>query len=230
LKTIYTAIFGHYDKLKEPFIVTKGWKYVVFTDQDFKSDVWEVRKTKVMPCGPEKTARYYKIMFYQYLETDCSIWVDGTFIINVNLNTWWRNFKGPFTAIRHPFDNCIYKDAQSCIDLRKGDKRMIERQVALYKALGIEKNSGLIASGILMRRKDERVNKFCNTWWRQVDKWSSRDQIAYGYVRHKFPDVVNLMDWNYTTQEEFLHIPHLNKKLSEEKFTNALNRYGAKSI
>lgn len=212
MKTVYTAIFSKYDELKEPAFTTQGWKYVCYTDQDFKSDVWEVRKVPVMEWGPAKTARWYKIMFHKHIETEFSLWVDGTFIINTNLNRWWKRFAPPFTAIQHPYDNCIYTDAQSCIEAGKGQKSLIERQIALYKALNIPKNSGLIASGVLMRQKTPEVSKFCRIWWDQVRSWSERDQIAWGYANFKYPELVNKIEWNYQKQREFWHVPHLHKK------------------
>jgi hypothetical protein len=211
LKTVYTAIFGNYDDLKEPLIITKGWKYVCFTDQDFKSDVWEVVKCPVMDCGHSKTARYYKIMYHKHIESEFSLWVDGTFIINTDLNKWWRRFKQPFTAVQHPFDNCVYVDAKACLDSGRGEKSLLERQVAFYKAIGVQKNKGLIASGVLMRQKCGVVNQFCNTWWEQVRRWSNRDQIAYGYANYKHPGIVNLTNWNYTNEDDFIHIPHIGK-------------------
>lgn len=212
MKVIYTAIFGKYDDLKEPSFVTKGWKYVCFTDQDIASPVWEIRKVPVMDCGPAKTARYYKIMFHKHIETEFSIWIDGTFIINTDLNRWWKRFKEPFTAAQHPYDNCIYKDAESCMSAGKGHLKTIERQIALYKVIGIRKNSGLIASGMLMRQKTEAVKKFCKAWWNQVDQWSERDQIAWGYANFLNPGVVNKIKWNYQEEREFWHVPHLHKK------------------
>lgn len=217
MKIVYTAIFGDYDDLKEPMFPSTDWKYVCFTDQGIESPLWEIRKVPVMECGPAKTARYYKIMFHKVIETELSLWVDGTFIINTDLDRWWKRFTPPFTAIQHPFDNCIYKDAQSCIELGKGDRRLIERQVAFYKAVGIRKDSGLIASGILMRQRMKSVNDFCRTWWEQVRAWSSRDQIAYGYAKWKHPNVVNLTEWDYTTQKEFVHIPHKGKPWRDAK-------------
>jgi hypothetical protein len=209
--TIYTAIFGNYDDLKEPFVITPGWKYICFTDQDFKSDVWEIRKVPVMDCGSAKTARHYKIMFHKHIEDELSIWIDGTFIINTDLNDWWKRFSEPFTAVKHPFDDCIYKDAQACIASGRGEKKLLERQIAFYKAIGVRKNSGLIASGVLMRKRCAAVNKLCSTWWDQVRDWSNRDQIGYGYANFKHPGVINLIEWNYTTEKEFIHIPHLGK-------------------
>lgn len=218
MKTCYTAIFGAYDDLKEPAIKkARGWNYVCFTDQDFISDTWEIRKVPLIDNDPVKTARYYKIMFHKVIETELSLWIDATFVINIDLNRWWKNFKEPFTAIRHPFDNCIYKDAQSCIEAGKGDQRMIERQIAFYKDVGIPKHNGLIASGVLMRQRVSVVNEFCRTWWGQVERWSTRDQVAYGYANWRHPNVINLINWNYTKQKEFIHIPHLNRPWRNEK-------------
>lgn len=218
---VYTAIFGNHDDLKEPAFVSPGWKYICFTDQDFKSDVWEVRKVPVMECGPVKTARYYKIMFHKHIESEFSLWIDGTFVITTNLNRWWRKFEAPFTVVNHPYDNCIYKDAESCLALGRGNKRMIERQTAFYKAMGIRKNSGLIASGVLMRQNTIPVREFCQTWWRQVQNWSERDQIAYGFANWKHPNVISKrLDWNYQTEKEFTHIPHIGKALRDEKLRN----------
>jgi hypothetical protein len=226
VKTVYTAIFGKYDELKEPIVVTKGWKYICFTDQDFKSDVWEVRKVPVMDVGPVKTARHYKIMFHKHIQSPLTLWVDGTFVINTNLNKWWEQFKPSFTAIQHPFDNCIYTDAKACLDSGRGEKSLLERQVAFYKAIGVQKNSGLIASGVLMRQRCGVVNEFCNTWWEQVRRWSNRDQIAYGYANYKHPNVINLINWNYTTQDEFIHVPHIGKEWRKQVLYKIREKYG----
>lgn len=227
MKTCYTAIFGPYDDIKEPAIITKGWKYICFTDQELKSDVWEIRKVPVMECGPAKTARYYKIMFHKHIETEFSLWIDGTFIINTNLNRWWKRFCAPFTAVKHPYDSCIYKDAQSCIDAGKGDRNIIERQVTLYKSTGIPKNNGLIASGVLMRQKTPKVNQFCKIWWQQVERWSTRDQIAWGYPNFQYPGLVNIIEWNYQREREFWHVPHLYRKYRTVPSQRQLTEYAS---
>ena len=210
--TVYTAIFGNYDDLKEPFVITPGWKYICFTDQNLKSDTWEIRKVGLMDCGPQKTARYYKIMYHKFIDDSKSIWVDGTFYINCDLNEWWARFEYPFTTIRHPFDNCVYTEIQSCIKGNKADLSVLKNQHDCYKKLGVPKNNGLIASGILMRVLTPDVINFCKAWWKQVEQFSGRDQIGFAYVNHKMPYSHNSIDWNYTVEHEFLHVPHLDKK------------------
>lgn len=217
MKTVYTAIFGNYDDLKEPFRPTPGWRYVCYTDQDFKSDVWEVRKVPVMNCGQVKTARWYKINFHRHIDTEFSMWVDATFVINIDLNRWWRRFQAPFTTIKHPFDKCIYTDIESCMRGGKGDAAALLRQKEYYQSLFIPEKNGLISSGLLMRQKEQRTIDICSTWWKQVERFSTRDQVAFGYAQWKHPGVHASIEWNYTTAKEFIHIPHLHKPWRDEK-------------
>jgi hypothetical protein len=226
LKTIYTAIFGNYDDLKEPFIITPGWRYICFTDQDLKSDVWEIVKVPVMSCGPSKTARFYKIMFHKHIESEFSIWIDATFIINIDLDIWWKRFKPSFTTIKHPFEKCIYKEAESCMRMQKANPGVLKNQIACYRKLGVPKNNGLIASGILMRQNTEELIKFCRTWWHEVETFSPRDQVAFGKANHKHPNTHTSIEWDYTQREEFIHIPHLSKKWRSGRLEQMLKKYG----
>lgn len=222
--TVYTAIFGPVDELKEPFVVTEGWKYICFTDQDFKSDVWEIRKVPVMPCGPQKTARFYKIMFP--IDDSESIWVDGTFFINVDLNKWWERFQYPFTTIKHPFDKCAYIESRSCIKLGK-DALAVKNQIDCYRKLRLPKDNGLIASGILMRKRTPLVMEFCKLWWQQVYMFSARDQIAFAFADFKMPNIHNSIEWDYTKRDEFIHVPHLTKKWRPGRLQEIIQKYGS---
>jgi hypothetical protein len=227
--TVYTSIFGEFDDLKEPFKVSEGWDYVCYTDQDFTSGVWEIRKVPVMEWGTQKTARYYKINTHKFIDDRFTLWVDGTFFINCDLNEWWEErFHEPFTTIFHPFDDCIYKDARSCLSAGKGDPAKINQQTELYRHLGIKKNSGLISSGILMRENTIAVKKLCTTWWQQVEAWSSRDQIAFGYAQHKHPGVHKSIKWDYTKEKEFIHVPHKNRPWREARKRELEIMYGIK--
>lgn len=217
MKTVYTAIFSNYDDLKEPFVITEGWRYICYTDQDLESDLWEIRKVPVMDCGPPKTARWYKLNFHKCIETEYSLWIDATFIINIDLNRWWRNFREPFTTIDHPYDDCIYKDAMSCLELGRGEADKIKDQILFYHQDGLPEGFGLISSGILMRQNTPEVAEFCEQWWQQVEKFSSRDQISFTYTYWNNPIVRHSIKWNYTQQKEFIHIPHKGKPWRDEK-------------
>lgn len=227
--TIFTAIIGPYDDLKEPFIVTPGWKYVCFTDQDLKSDVWEIVKVQVNDeVGPAKTARFYKIMFHKHIQDEFSMWIDGTFFINCDLNRWWRQFKEPFTTIYHPFDRCVFKEFASCMKGGKGDPEVLKQQYEEYHRAGLKHEQGLIASGILMRQRRPEVIQFCNYWWKQVETWTERDQLAFAYTDFKLPNRHHSIHWDYTQQKEFIHIPHLHKSWRHGKLNEVKELYGSK--
>ena len=225
MKTIYTAIFSDHDDLKEPCTVCSGWKYICFTDQDIESPVWEIHKVPVMDCGPVKTARHYKINFHQHIETEYSLWIDATFVINIDLNTSWTNFREPFTTIDHPYDDCNYKDAVSCLELGRGEPDKIKQQIMYYHEEGLPEGFGLISSGILMRQNTPEVAEFCEQWWAQVEKFSSRDQIAFTYVYWNNPIVRHRMRWNYAKQREFIHIPHKGKPWRDQKLREVYASY-----
>jgi len=231
MRTIYTVIIGPYDDLKQPFWVSQHWKYVCFTDQDLElpeGNVWEIVKVKQLDSGPAKTARRIKIMFHEYINTEESIFIDGTFFININLDRWWRRFQTPMTCINHPFDDCIYTDIKSCMKGGKGDFWTLIDQAKDYKAMGIPENNGLISSGILMRKNTKEVRQLCETWWEQVEKYSERDQVAFGYAAWKHPGVFNTINWNYTKATEFIHCPHLHKAWRDARKNQILKEHGRK--
>lgn len=207
MKTIYTAIIGDYEELKEPLVVTPGWKYICFTDQDFKSDIWEIRKTKCY-TGTSKRflARQIKILFFNYIETQCSIWIDGSFTINCDLNAWWdENFQKEMTCINHPIRNCIYAEAKTCIDVKRGDPIEILKQINAYTPY-IPEHNGLIQSGILMRKITENVVELCKNWYEEIQKYSERDQLSFAkaVIGHD----IHYINWNYQTGKEFIFKSH----------------------
>jgi len=209
-------------------MLSQHWKFICYTDTDLNlpdNNVWEIRKVPVMDCGPIKTARWYKINFHRHIETEDSLWIDATFFINIDLNRWWRRFSEPMTVINHPFDDCIYTDIKSCMRSGKGDFRKLIDQAKYYKEAGIPENNGLISSGILMRRNTKEVRDLCDTWWDQVNKFSDRDQVAFGYAAWMH-HIFNTINWNYTQQKEFIHCPHIHKPWREVRKNQIIRDYG----
>ena len=211
MRTCYTAIFGQYDTLKEPTIVTPGWKYVSFTDQDFESKVWEIRKI-IYTSTSQIAARYYKIMFHNGIDTEDSLWLDGSFTVNCDLNEFWnKNFNDKFnlTAVKHPWRDCIYEEATVCIEQHRVEAEVINKQISFYQEEGIKEHSGLIQSGILLRRKSEDVKSFCEKWWYQVDQYSLRDQLSFTYCMQKWPiDHTIITDLKYFDNPYFKFTKH----------------------
>ncbi len=211
---IYTAIFGNYDDLKEPQVITPEWEYICYTDNpDLKSDVWKVIKTDQISKGPQYSARRIKILFHKFAPADRSIWMDGSFVINCNLDEFWKNnFQSSFTAPRHPYRDCVYEEADACLRNKRDDALAIANQVSKYLALKVPAHNGMISSGILMRESAVDTISFCERWWEELSQNSVRDQIAFGRIDFEIPGVVKKFSWDYRENNDFTFTTHLNKR------------------
>lgn len=209
--TCFTAIIGNYEELKEPLIVSPGWKYICFTDQPLTSNIWHIKK--VEPSESKiRTARAIKILFHNYIKDKYSMWVDASFQINCDLNEWWETrFQAPFTCIQHPIRTCVYEEAKSCLANGRGNYREVDEQVKKYKRLKVPSRSFLIQSGILMRQRTWPVIDFCEAWYNELMQTSTRDQLSFVYAAHQNP-IHNLTEWNYRTSEEFIYTRHYHKR------------------
>lgn len=205
--TIYTAIIGNYEELKEPTVITPGWRYICFTDQPLRSDTWKIKQV-VSAGNNSRTAREIKILFHKYIRDKFSMWIDASFQVNVNLNDWWNSrFMSPFTVIKHPMRSCVYEEAKYCKMAGRGHYSDIDKQIASFKTRKIPAQSHLIQSGILMREKTNAVMDFCELWWDELSKGSTRDQIAFVPVAHEMP-IHNVTHWNYRNSDEFIYTKH----------------------
>ncbi len=224
MKTIYTALFGEYDTLFEPFIKTPGWRYVCFTDQPIKKSSWTIIKRPMLAEGAQRTARFYKIMFHRHIQSQFSIWIDASFIINCDLNQWWERFQSPMTCIKHPWRSCVYQEADVCLQQSKGSTYDIVKQMKHYMDAGLPMNNGLIQSGILMREQKQSVIDLCDLWWSQVEIYSVRDQLAFAFAGWKKP-IYHLTDYDYSKDTDFLFMHHLNspKRKNRIDYYRSLN-------
>jgi hypothetical protein len=208
--TIYTAIFGEYDDLKEPLVVTPGWRYVCYTDQNFYSDIWEIKK--VHAPSPILESKRHKILAPI---AGPSIYIDGTFIINCDLNVFYSRLKGNITFIQHPVRKCVYAEALACIKYGKITPGQVASQINRYRQQGLPIRNGMAASGIILRN-GEYDNGFCDLWWHEFNIGCNRDQISWAYANWKIPGS-HIDKYHYGSGIEFLHIPHLYKTEKRKK-------------
>lgn len=183
----YTAIFGKYDNLKEPTVITKGWKYVCFTNnKELKSDVWDIRYIENKNLSNVKAARCIKIRFFDYIKEDLSIWCDASLQINVDLDDFVNTYhRGNFTTLQHPVRKCVYEEGYACIQLRKDTQERINKQMLKYFNEKMPQHQGMIQSGLMIRNRDKDTIAFCTEWFKEVKEFSHRDQLSFNYVLWK---------------------------------------------
>lgn len=192
-KVVYTINFDNYETFKEPLVVTEGWDYVYFTDQDYKSKVWDVRKVKPLENG-HLSARYYYINSCEVLpEYDLSVKFGGMMNINCNIDDFIEkrcDLVKDINLMEH-CRNCIFDEAEENKRIFRHKKewcKKIDRQMERYRIEGMPTNYGLYAHGLMIRRNSDRMKEHERLWWEEVKNpdYVTRDQLSFMYVLWKY--------------------------------------------
>ena len=128
-KVIIKAMLGPYDFWADPRIVEPDTDYILFTDQNIKSKVYDVRKVKRKP----KLERLIKINPWEYAPGyDYYTWVDT----NIHPIAERPNApKADIVCLEHPSRNCVYEEFLACVQLKKDDPdvRLKDTRGVVYK-------------------------------------------------------------------------------------------------
>ena len=203
-KVVYTAIIkdGADKDLRvyEPKIRTKGWDYVIFTDdKSLISKYWRIIYVdRDMSLNPRKQARKYKILNEKYLpDYDVSIWVDSRFKINCDLNDLIEKYLPKdynIAMMNSPKRQCVFKELNYCKIHTQCPEEDLTKQYEKYKKEGVPSNVGLMRTGLIIRRHGVPSQKdFMSKWFKEIIEQSERDTPSFSYVRWKNPLKLNIM-------------------------------------
>jgi hypothetical protein len=193
-KIVYTVLLGDYE-LNEPKYKNNRWKYICFTDQNIKSENWEIIKVS----GGRKKSREIKIKSHKFMEYDICLYIDAKFTIKIDLDNFVnKNLKNDLCLMKHNKRRCLYDEGNFCIKIGKDKKETISKQLEYYKKDGMPENFGLYAPGVMLKKNTKQINKFMELWYEQVEKFSYRDIISFSYVLWKNPIDLNLMPFKET--------------------------------
>ena len=184
-KVCIVPIFGDYDNLKEPTIISEGWKYIVVSDRHHKSDVWKTKIFKGEGLTNKQKAGYVITQPNKIVDYDVCLLVGGQIQINTDLNNYL--YEEEFVSLDHPSRNCTYKEAMACILLNKDEPKVIAQQMYRYLEAGFPTNNGMIQTGVTIRKRNKNVIDFCAKWWENILRGSHRDQLAFNYTNWKHP-------------------------------------------
>lgn len=188
-RVIYTAVFGGYDTLN-PVTNGYGHSHICFTDRAQKAAGWVFIEDVWRANTPRRAARMRKVLSHQFLpDAKYSIWVDGNIELptSISPDTLISAYlkDADMAAFAHPNRDCTYQEAVACARLHKDDPSVLERQVLKYRRKGFPSGSGLVATGILIRRHTEQVREFNEAWWAEICRYSVRDQVSFMYAAWK---------------------------------------------
>ena len=209
---VYTAIAGGgRDELQEPE-PESGVDYVCFTDQPFKSQVWDIRPFTWKHAESVRTAKHPKINPHQYFpDHQVSVWVDGNFKPKANIREIANDcLKSNNIALhRHYARDCLYEEAQVVLQYQQDHAELVHEALARYKAQQMPRHGGLSENGIIFRRHhDASVKKTMNLWWQETCRSTSSDQITLAYALWSTKLWVTWLPGNVREHPSFQFKPH----------------------
>lgn len=217
---VYTSIFGNYDPLIQPLYKSSNCDYFAITDQDIPEDgVWKKIDTSKIP-GFDEMDNYHKSKYCKmfphilFPEHEYSIWVDGNVQIVADLVPLVDRLKEDkvMGTFRNPLHDCIYTEANYNICQGYANQSQLVNQIDEYRKEGFPKQFGMREFSIIVRRHgDKRCIELMESWWKQVNTYTMRDQISFPYVLWKNGytiDVIQLLGENWRWNPRFMWYPH----------------------
>jgi len=184
---LYTAIVDHYDSIKLPEQLDPRIDYVLFTDTEIPgTGVWQVKPIPYHATDHTRTARYIKTHPHTLLPGyDLAVWLDANIMILGDIYQIIESFlksEKLLAAIRHPARASLNDEFEACKNLNKETPEILEKQIEQYKAQS-HLQEIVIESGFMMfNLTSEKTTKFLNYWWEQIEHYSKRDQLSFGYA------------------------------------------------
>lgn len=215
---VYTCIMGNYDKLKELSFKEEGIDYICFTNnKTLISKTWKVIYVDNDGLSDHLLSRNIKIIGHPYLfkNYDFTVYMDGSMQIVKSIWKFMDKYNildYTFSGFVHSYRNCIYEEAEACIELRKDNVEVINEQMRRYRKENYPKNNGLIEATILFRKiNDSKVKETMKLWFNELLNGSKRDQLSFNYVLNKTGLIWNKINLKVFDNEYFHYTPHISK-------------------
>ena len=182
---VFTALFGQYESLNE-LVISRGpeTRYVCFTDDpSLTSKTWEIMvvESKIQE-SPSRSSREIKMLGHKcFPEGTRSLYVDNTVRLKVDgsivLEEWLKDSDIAF--MRHYSRKTMRGEFFTCSAYGLDDQKIIWNQFKYYR----RKYPAVLKQrphwgGMIARVNSAETDKFMDTWKKQFDKFTKRDQLS----------------------------------------------------
>jgi hypothetical protein len=220
---VYTAIFGRKDLLIEPRVAPPGMDFVCFTDQDFNSRTWKIRKIPPPVSGDmTRSARRVKILAHEYLpEYSISMWVDGNIALlkdpreliekyltkaDIAVVDHSKSKEMPMHTLAEHVERLLWMER---IGKHQDDADVIRKQFEHYQGVGYPDDQGLSWTLVLLRRHNlSHISHAMDMWWSELSQWSKRDQMSFNWVMWSSGVRFSYMDLDGSDNKYFKRLNH----------------------
>lgn len=184
---VYTCITGGFDEFVPSPAIDEDVDYFLFSDTTVKdTDQYIFRNCPYYDPEPRRMARFVKMHPHFFFSNyDYVVWIDANIISTdglqeaiekVAVNGW------DLGLIKHPLRGSYIDEANECIRIKADDENLIRNQILDYQAKGVLEDSLIETNVIISAMARESVREFFNIWWREICRYSLRDQISVGYA------------------------------------------------
>lgn len=193
---VYTALFGRYELLNEqPMAERSDLRFVCFTDDpSLVSDSWDVRLVEpALALDPVRSARRVKILGPPIDdEPETTLWIDNSVVLTSppeQLLAEWLD-GADFAAPLHSFRERVVDEFAAVLHDELDDPARVNEQLSHY----LQTNAEVLQlpplwTALLARRRSTAVQRFCDTWYEHVLRYSRRDQLSVRVAMAATPEL-----------------------------------------
>lgn len=215
---IYTAVFGSYDYIPEPYCVPDNCDFYIFTDEqnENRCSIWKKKPIpdKIENYSNAEKNRYLKMHPDEFFEEyKYSIYIDGNVQIITDL-TEYVNRLGDIGIGIHLHDSrcCVYDELEVIRRTGRESNENVKRHLNYLKETKMPRNYGLLQCNIIVR---EHKNPICleimNRWWLEYMSYTKRDQISLPHVLYTCGisvEEIGILGSNVYTNPSFRVVNH----------------------
>ena len=216
---VYTALFGQYDKVQKPLFHPDNIDYYIFTDNELPQDCgWKrLDAKKYLPkkemSNIEKNRFFKMLPHILFADFEFSIYVDANVIIVSDLTPLVNAMSEmPIAMFLHKNRNCVYEEANACIQKNKDKKERLQAHIEYLREHGVPEHSGLLEATVIVRKHhDELCKTLMEQWWEEFEQYSKRDQLSLRncfWVNHIDIDKVGILGNNLYKCNKFIIANH----------------------
>nr|XP_011458690.1 PREDICTED: uncharacterized protein LOC101293359 isoform X2 [Fragaria vesca subsp. vesca] len=190
--------------------------------------VWRLILLKHPPYDePRRNGKVPKIITHRlFPKAQYSIWIDGKMELMVDplliLERYlWRE-KNTFAISQHKHSHSIYEEADANKRRKRYARPLIDLHMKIYRYEGMEpwspqkKTVSDVPEGaIIIREHTAMSNLFSCLWFNEVDLFTPRDQLSFGYVLYRLGDAFKFFMFpNCEYNSLFILHPHIREHSS----------------
>ena len=184
---VYMAMFGGYDRIREPLIQPDNVDYYLISDRPAdEGSAWNrLDPAKLVPeeylSDPVLSNRWCKLHPHElFPDHRLSVYVDSNFLIVSDLTALTAGIRDfPAAMFLHKNRNCVYDEIRACRIKKKVPEALLKKHEQLLRRRGVPEKYGLLEAPVIARRHMEPVCiRFMEHWWKAYLEGCGRDQIS----------------------------------------------------